>query len=87
MEWPPILNSAGLLLDIVGVVLLFKYGLPEEIRRSGSVSLSVGKDEKEAKRAKLYVRRGRLGLGLLIAGFFLQLVSNWVGRALDAFLR
>lgn len=30
-----ILNTIGLLLDIVGVIILFRYTLPDAIRRSG----------------------------------------------------
>ncbi len=29
------LNSLGLVLDIFGVILLFKFGLPESISREG----------------------------------------------------
>ena len=72
----PLLNSAGLALDIIGVVLLFMFGLPEEISRTGAVRVTHGRDEQEAKKAKLYDGFGRAGLGLLILGFALQLVSN-----------
>jgi hypothetical protein len=71
-----VLNSAGLLLDIIGVVLLFKFGLPEDISRTGTGFLITHQDEDEVKRAKLYDRLGMLGLALLIAGFALQLASN-----------
>jgi hypothetical protein len=72
-----VLNSIGLTFDIVGVVLLFAFGLPEEISRTGSSRLLISQgDEKEMSRAKLYDRLGLLGLILLIAGFALQLASN-----------
>jgi hypothetical protein len=73
----PILNSIGLVFDIAGVVLLFKFGLPEEISRTGSSALLIEeRDETEVRRARLYDRLGGLGLGLLILGFVVQLVSN-----------
>ena len=35
------INSIGLLVDIFGAFLLWRYGLPEEISRSGAVPLSL----------------------------------------------
>ena len=57
------INSFGLVLDIIGAVLLFFYGLP-----TGLWSFSQGKTNW-----KQY-----LGLLLLIIGFMLQLISNWI---------
>jgi hypothetical protein len=72
-----LLNSVGLSLDIVGVVLLFRYGLPGEVSRTGANYLIHGpRDQNEVRRARLYDRLGLLGLRLLIAGFALQLASN-----------
>ena len=31
---PAVISSAGLILDILGVILLFYYGLPEEISKN-----------------------------------------------------
>ena len=52
---PGAINSAGLALDIVGVIMLFFYGLPEEVNRTGSGYLRLKKtDEEEAKKWKTY---------------------------------
>ena len=75
---PEVVNSAGLALDIGGVILLFFYGLPEEISKTGAGHLTWGEDKEEAKKWKRYKRRSRWGLVLLVWGFFLQLVSNWL---------
>jgi hypothetical protein len=73
-----VLNSIGLFLDIWGAFLLFKFGLPEEIRRSGANALVLEQvDVAEAAKAKRYDRRGKFGLGLLLVGFVLQLLSNF----------
>ena len=73
------LNDLGLVLDIIGAVLLFKFGLPASIDREGHVLLATGQiDENEIKKGKLYDRWGRIGLALLITGFILQLASNHV---------
>lgn len=72
-----LLNSAGLVLDIFGAVLLFKYGLPAEISRTGAVYIIAEQnDEAELTKARTYDRLGHLGLALLIGGFVLQLASN-----------
>jgi hypothetical protein len=76
---PQIIGSLGLVLDIVGVVLLFKFGLPEEVRRSGLRFLATEEeDEDEKRKAQHYDRMGRFGLVLLIAGFVFQLIGNLV---------
>jgi hypothetical protein len=71
-----VLNSIGLTLDIAGVVLLFKYGLPAEVSRTGAQVVAYGSDPDEKKRYKRYQWGGRIGLALLIGGFGLQLASN-----------
>ena len=74
---PQGIGSVGLVLDIVGAILLFIYGLPENISREGYSNLVTEEvDEKEVRLANFYDRMGRLGLLLLISGFVLQLVAN-----------
>jgi hypothetical protein len=71
------LTSLGLLLDIFGVLLLWKFGLPPSIRRGGPQYLMLeGADEEEAAKAEKYDRYGQCGIGLLVLGFMLQLVGN-----------
>ena len=66
------LNSFGLILDIIGVLILFKYGLPPN-------ALSVGDDgiltNKLAPRAMMM---RRTALGLIVTGFILQGVAGWL---------
>ena len=77
--WPSIVNSLGLVFDIIGVVMLFKYGLPEEVSRSGAGFLQLEEDDKdEVAKAARYDTLSRVALGLLVAGFLLQIVSNWM---------
>jgi hypothetical protein len=73
------INDVGLLLDIVGAVLLFKFGLPAAISREGHVHLVAEQvDEAEIRRSNRYDRLGKVGLALLVDGFALQLISNHV---------
>ncbi|NQV22101.1 MAG: hypothetical protein HQ511_11855 [Rhodospirillales bacterium] len=71
------LNIAGLFLDIAGASLIFKFGLPERISRTGSSFLLLeGTDEGEVKRANVYDTWARAGLTLLILGFAVQAAGN-----------
>ena len=67
----------GLILDIIGAALIFKYGLPEEISRNGnSYRISEQDDSYEKDIAKRYDKLSKLGFRLLIVGFLLQLISS-----------
>ena len=71
-----VLITGGLALDIVGAIFIFKFGLPPRVSRGGTRSLLLeGHDPKEAAKAELYDRLGKVGVGLLILGFFLQIVG------------
>ena len=81
MDNSDIVSSIGLAFDIVGVVILFKYGLPAEVRKTGGFILGWGTDEpneKAEREYRFYKRMSRIGLGSLILGFGLQIVSNFL---------
>lgn len=74
-----IVNSVGLLLDIIGVILIWRFGLPEQLDRYGAQALLLEQtDESQITKAASYDTWSRCGLWLLIGGFSLQLVSNWL---------
>ena len=73
-----VVNSIGLLLDIVGVVLMFRFGLPPDVTRTGAGYLTWGVDEGEVRKSKLYDRMSWVALALLILGYGLQIASNWM---------
>ena len=70
------LNSIGLAMDIVGVILLYFFGLSKNITEDGSNYLTWGTDENEQQQWKRYRFLSRIGLGLLVTGFSLQIVGN-----------
>ncbi len=72
------ISSIGLGFDIIGVVLLFKYGLAPNITESGANYLTWGHDKAEQEQYRHYRRMGRVGLGLLLTGFSLQMASNFI---------
>lgn len=79
MDCASIVNSVGLVIDIVGAIMLWKYGLPESIDREGYEPVVVGEqDQSEVNKAKKYDCFSKIGLSMLIGGFFLQLISNFI---------
>jgi hypothetical protein len=67
----------GLILDIIGAYLIFKYGLPEELSRTGATFIiTEEEDPDEIVKAKKYDKLSKLGFRLLIVGFLLQLISS-----------
>lgn len=75
----PCVTTVGLTLDIIGVVLLWRFGLPEAISRGGFGYLALeGEDEAEKAKARRYDMWARIGLTLIIGGFSLQLLAAWL---------
>ncbi len=73
-----ILNSIGLIFDIVGACLLFRYGLPSKFNEPPTLLLQDGLSEKEIKANKKIQCLANVGLICLILGFIFQLVSNFI---------
>ena len=81
MDTSNCVNSVGLVLDILGALVIFAYGLPRwVVRDTDSLVIDAGMIGQDDK--KLYkdpnTRWNRLGLTLLIVGFTLQLASNFI---------
>ena len=80
-----IINSVGLFLDIIGVILLFIFGLPSRFVSDGppTNTLSFGWDPDSVKQWEKQWNRYKLvswfALVLLVLGFVLQIVSNHLG--------
>ena len=62
------INSVGLVLDIVGAILIFSFGVPR-----GAFMFLSAKIERDEKLSLL-------GAALLVLGFICQLISNFVTR-------
>ena len=78
MECSTILNSTGLLLDILGVLILFKFGLPSKVHTPSKLLLEGDITEKQKNDNKKTEKWAYSGLLLLIIGFALQLASNFL---------
>lgn len=81
------LNAIGLVLNMLGVVLVFFFGFPQPTHEEGvgiglsdDTPISEGKtvaqhDEEVRKRKALYLCMSRFALGLMVLGFAFQLCA------------
>ena len=72
------MSSAGLSLDIVGIILLFFYGLPKDIHKKGVPDMTWDGELIDPKGWVHYKILARIGLAIIIVGFTLQIISNHV---------
>lgn len=70
------LNATGLIIDMIGVLILFKYGLPSEMNLPPKIELEQGLTIKEKKQNKTIKRRSKIGLSCLIIGFLFQAIAS-----------
>jgi hypothetical protein len=72
--WSSTIQSLGLIADIFGAGLLFLFGVPPLNRSGGASFLELESvDTKALEKEKEYDRYGKIGLLLLVSGFF----CNW----------
>lgn len=72
-------NTGGILLSLVGVLILFRYGMPFHVPTGGAIHLIIDQvDESEKSLERRYFIYGMFGLSLVIAGAIFQLVAIWV---------
>ena len=72
-----ILNSIGLILDIIGATGLFFFGLPSKLNLQGSISLEGDITDKEKRENKVIKICAHIALVFLILGFIFQLASDF----------
>lgn len=73
------INTLGLIFDIIGVIILFKFGLPSDVNKYGEVSLLLeDNDTDEIKKWRRYDCWSKIGLISILFGFILQIVSNYI---------
>lgn len=75
----PILDTAGLLINLAGVILLFRFAMPFKMRTGGAVHY-VGEnlDHKVLAREKRDDCISHAGMTLVVIGTFLQILSAWI---------
>jgi hypothetical protein len=79
----------GLILGIIGVLMIFKWGPPqptfqenvplaEELGTPQSDGRTAGEHGDDARRQRSkYNRMSKIGLGLILIGFIFQLLDAW----------
>lgn len=78
MIWTPeLVSSIGLALDIVGVVIVFLFGLPEEMPGPAGPTWG-GTPPETVKKRKLYSSLSWAGMILIVFGFALQILGEWL---------
>lgn len=71
-------NSIGLGLDLVGVLLIWKYGLPRQPPGVDTVVVTAGSNDELEKAESFYKIMGNVGLGFIVCGFLIQAISNHI---------
>jgi hypothetical protein len=70
-------NIVGLAFNLIGVLILFRWGMPFRVPTGGVISLALHqKDAKEAAIEHIYSICGHVGLFLLVLGTVFQIVAT-----------
>ena len=70
------LSVLGLVLSLIGVVILFRYGMPYRVETGGAIPLAIeGEDEAAKATERKYRTLGWIGLGMIILGTALQIAG------------
>jgi hypothetical protein len=73
-------NVAGLIANLVVVILLFRYGMPFRVRTGGFSSyVTENSDPKEVRAERWYDVLGGVGLVLIVLGTIAQIVGAIIG--------
>jgi hypothetical protein len=74
-------NISGLAVSLVGLLLLFYFGMPFRTRRDGAGYIKLMKTDENALRIeKRYSILGRLGLFIVIVGTLCQMIGAWLSN-------
>ena len=75
-----LLLTIGLVANLVGVVLLFRYGMPYRVRTGGNqIHWTVDNvDQKTVAAEKTYDALGFLGLVLIVGATVLQVIGTFM---------
>jgi hypothetical protein len=71
-------NILGLAMSLLGVLILFRYGMPFRVRTEGVGYIARRAiDEKERARDRSYTILGYIGLALVVLGTFCQMYAAY----------
>ena len=69
-------NIIGLILTLVGVVMLFLFGMPFRVRASGGEPITTIPTIAGQKAEKRFSALGWIGLAMIVLGTAFQIVGN-----------
>jgi hypothetical protein len=74
---PACWSITGLSMSLLGIVTLFVFQMPSQVRRGGAIYAEIQqRDQRALKREKWYDRLGWPGLFLVVVGTLCQIVAN-----------
>jgi hypothetical protein len=75
-------SVAGLVFSLIGVLLLFRYGMPYQLRTGGSsIYVASSSDPRSAALEQRYSKLGWLGLFLIVIGTICQIVGVYLSNS------
>jgi hypothetical protein len=75
---PAAWSVTGLILSLLGVLILFRFGMPYQTRTGGTVGLALEQtDQAAAQRERRYTVLGWIGLVSIIGGTLCQIVGAY----------
>ncbi len=74
----PVVSNIGLLCDIFGASLVWRFGLSSEANIEGVESITTNPTDEGKRQGALYHRLSKIGIFLLVFGFSLQFIANLI---------
>jgi hypothetical protein len=73
---PAIFSMIGMALNLIGVIILFRYGMPYRVRTGGDIGRIIQQKDEGAKVLDVeYHNLGVLGLGAILIGTVFQMIG------------
>ena len=74
---PAFLNAIGQAMSLVGVIILFRYGMPFRVSAGGGDIVITKPTEENIQENARYRRLGFMGLFLVLIGGAIQIAVNF----------
>jgi len=74
----PLWSIFGLALSLIGVLLLFVFGMPFRIRAEGGNILTTRPDPARLRGEKIYSALGAIGFALIVIGTLCQVAGAYL---------
>jgi hypothetical protein len=76
MELIKIVTAIGLLINLLGTIMIFYYGISPLMSKDGGTYLYNNEEHKKRQSARLsYEYRAKAGLVLAVVGGFIQIIA------------